>query len=88
MKTRKQVLADFYVMQRQLMDGTSGFVTVNTYADGDYWTVKLSRSVFDDHTQIIEYDFVEWTHYTSQDESSEYKNLAEVLEFKKKFNLK
>ena len=88
MKTRKQVLADFYGMQRQLMDRTRGFVDVSTYVGGYYWAVKLSRSVFDDLHRITECDRVEWTHYTSQDESIENENLAAVLEFKKKFNLK
>lgn len=87
MKTRKQVLADFYGMQRQLMDRTRGFVDVSTYADGGYWTVKLSRSVFEGLHHITEKDCVEWSHYTNQDGEAEAENLAAVAEFKKKFNL-
>lgn len=90
MKTRKQVLADFYGMQRQLFaEGLFQGVDIRAYNDGEYWNVTLCVSHYDDVANELDlWERVEWTHYSHHDEEDEGNNLARVAEFKAKFNLK
>lgn len=86
MKTMKQVLAEFQRMQKQLMG--EGIVEVNVYCDGGYWAIKVQKVTFTNNHEIKTRDYVEWTHYSSQDEEDEQNNEAKLAEFKEKFNLK
>lgn len=86
MKTMKQVLAEFQRMQEQLMGDCA--VEVRVYKDGNYWAIKLTRSTFTAGSALESYHFVEWTHYSIQDEEQEQKNEKLLAEFKKMFNLK
>ena len=86
MRTMKQVLAEFQRMQRQLI--CDGSVEVRVYQDGNYWAIKLTRSTFTVGCEIDSYHFVEWTHYSVQDEEDEQEQEKLLAEFKEKFNLK
>ena len=91
MKTRRQVLAEFQRMQNQLFDGKmDGIVHVDTYNDGENWTVSITRATFNkvDHT-VVDWDKVEWEHYDKfYSVGDEAKNEENLAEFKKKFNIK
>lgn len=86
MKTMKQVLAEFQRMQKQLM--CEGIVEVRVYCDGEYWAIRVEKVTFTNNDEIKTRDYVEWTHYTSQDDENEQENEKLLAEFKEKFNLK
>lgn len=88
MKTRKQVLAEFQRMQKQLCGKVRGFVVVQEYNGEDfaYWCIKMLVAKFNGQ-EIEEREEVEWTHYR-QSEEQERENEAVLAEFKEKFNLK
>lgn len=86
MKTMKQVLAEFQRMQKQLI--CDGLVEVYVYCDGEYWAIRVQKLTFTDNHEVKTRDYVEWTHYTSQDEEQELDNEKLLAEFKEKFNLK
>jgi hypothetical protein len=89
MKTRKQVLAEFQRMHRQLCGKVRGFVVVQEYNGDDfaYWCIKMQVTKFNDK-EIEARNEVEWTHYSRQSEEQERENEAVLAEFKEKFNLK
>lgn len=92
MKTRKQVLADFYGMQRQLCDKFGrGTIDVEAYDQGNgFWSVRIRVSRWSDELNAhdVWVDLV-WTNYgTTHDEEYEAENEEALAEFKEKFNLK
>lgn len=86
MKTMKQVLAEFQRMQKQLI--CDGSVDVRVYCNGKYWTVSVEKMTFTHKNEIETHDWVEWTHYSCQDEVDEQENEAKLAAFKEKLNLK
>lgn len=91
MKTRKQVLAEFQRMQNQLFDGKmDGIVHVDTYNDGENWTVSITRSTFNKLShKVVDWDKCEWEHYDRfYSEDDEKRNESALAAFKKKFNIK
>lgn len=86
MKTMKQVLAEFQRMQKQLMG--EGIVEVYVYCDGGYWAIKVQKVTFTDNQEVKTRDYVEWTHYSSQNEEQERENEKLLDEFKEKLNIK
>ena len=86
MRTMKQVLAEFQRMQKQLI--CDGVVEIYVYCDGEYWAIRVQKVTFTDNHEVKTRDYVEWAHYSSQDEEQEQKNEKLLAEFKEKFNLK
>ena len=86
MKTRKQVLAEFQRMQKQLI--CDGLVELRVYRDGTYWAIRVQKVTFTDNHEVKTCDYVEWTHYSVQDEDDEQTQEKLLAEFKEKFNLK
>ncbi len=82
----KQVLAEFQRMQKQLI--CDGVVEIYVYRDGTYWAIRVQRVTFTDNHEVKTRDYVEWTHYSVQDEEDEQDNKERLAEFKAKFNLK
>lgn len=90
MKTRKQVLAEFQRMHRQLCGKVPGFIDLTEYHSDNncMWSIKLVITEFQDG-KITAKSSVEWENYCeTHGESIEDENLAALAEFKKKFNLK
>ena len=89
MKTRKQVLAEFQRMHRQLCGTVKGFVTIQEYnQDGsNYWRISLSITEFADGDIVAKHE-VDWRNYSSHATADERENEAKLAEFKEKFNLK
>lgn len=92
MKTRKQVLTDFYEMQKQLFaDKRIGSVSLKTYNDDavEYWCVEMLACHWNLATGKHDlWECVEWTHHSYYTEEDEQKNQLALAEFKEKFNLK
>lgn len=88
MKTKKQVLAEFQRMHRQLCGTVEGFVEVEEYNAMGMWAIKLHVTRFE-NSEIVANDRVEWDNYcTTHSEKNERENEATLAEFKEKFNLK
>ena len=91
MKTRKQVLAEFQRMQKQLY-GKFGFGSfdVSAYDGGDgYWSVRILVSRWSEERDTHDvWEQVEWNHYSTQNERNEQNNEEILKAFKEKFNLK
>ena len=82
----KQVLSEFHRIQKQLI--INGSVDISVYKNGDYWKIEISRYTFTDDCEIATKDSVEWRHLSYYLEEYEQENMANLAEFKKKFNLK
>lgn len=88
MKTRKQVLAEFQRMHRQLCGTVKGFIEVREYNASGMWSIRLCVTKFESG-EIVAKDEVEWENYrTTHNEGQERENEAKLAEFKEKFNLK
>lgn len=89
MKTRKQVLAEFQRMHRQLCGTINGFVDTREYKQGSrYWTISLFITEFAD-SEIVAKHEVAWRNYCdTHTAGDERENEAVLAEFKEKFNLK
>lgn len=88
MKTRKQVLAEFQRMHKQLCGTVKGFINVQEYNASGMWAVKLQVTEFEGY-EIVAKDEAEWDNYrNSHNEGQERENEAKLAEFKEKFNLK
>lgn len=90
MRTRKQVLAEFQRMHRQLCGKVPGFIDlVEYYRDNNrMWSIQLVITEFKDG-KITARSSVVWENFCeTHGEQIEDENLAALAEFKKKFNLK
>ena len=90
MKTRKQVLAEFQRMHRQLCGKVPGFIDlVEYYSDNNrMWSIQLVITEFKDG-KITARSSVVWENFCETQENEDERNNESALdEFKKKFNIK
>lgn len=88
MKTRKQVLAEFQRMQKQLCETVKGFVEVKSYEAPGMWEIEIHVTEFEGK-DIVGTSKVAWDNYKDiHHEDIEAKNEKLLAEFKEKFNLK
>ena len=88
MKTRKQVLAEFQRMQKQLCETIVGFVEVKSYNAPGMWEIEIHVTEFEGK-EIVGTSKVAWDNYRDfHNEDIEAKNEKLLAEFKEKFNLK
>lgn len=87
MRTKKQVLAEFYRLQDILSESVEGFVSVNTYYMGEFWDISLRVTEYVGNI-IAKQESVAWVHFSEHCDELEADNEEDLKNFKLKFNLK
>lgn len=84
MKTKKQVMDEFFRLQKKYAD-IKGFADIEVYNNGEgtYWTVQLRLTHFTSR-KIDWVESVVWDHYSDQSEANEASNESAVAKFIKK----